>query len=92
MIKDWIKSSKPSRNFEGFHKCVEPIDDLHIELAKKPTFKLVLTNYWNKHDHYNVVLQVVCDAFDQHHESLPTKKDWEMKQKMILIRNYENGK
>jgi hypothetical protein len=23
---------------------------------------------------------------------LPTKKDWEMKQKMILIRNYENGK
>jgi hypothetical protein len=38
------------------------IDGLHIELAKKPTFKLVLTNYWNKHDHHNVVLQVVCDT------------------------------
>jgi hypothetical protein len=38
----------------------ETIDGLHIELAKKPTFKLVLTNYWNKHDHRNVVLQVVC--------------------------------
>jgi hypothetical protein len=38
------------------------IDGLHIELAKKPTFKLVLTNYWNQHDHHNVVLQVVCDT------------------------------
>jgi hypothetical protein len=42
-------------------KC-DLVAHLHIELTKKPTFELVLTNYWNQHDHHIVVLQVVCDT------------------------------
>ncbi len=46
----------------GIPQMCGTIDGLHIELTKKPTFKLVLTNYWNQHDHHIVVLQVVCDT------------------------------
>lgn len=46
----------------GYHKCVEPLKFHTSSLFEKWALKLVImVDYWNRHDHHNVVLQNVFD-------------------------------
>jgi len=62
MVKDWLISSKPLRFLQGFHKCVEPLMVYTSSLLKSQHLNLFWQTIGNKHDHNNVVLQVVCDT------------------------------
>jgi len=37
------------------------IDESHIRLAYKPPLIYITTDYWNRHDNHNIVLQAICD-------------------------------
>jgi len=45
------------KTLTGIFQMCGTIDGTHIRLANKPKLALVPADYWNRHDHHNVLLQ-----------------------------------
>jgi hypothetical protein len=50
------------KNLTGISQMCGAIDGNHIRLTDKPKLGLVPADYWNRHDHYSVLLQAVCNS------------------------------